>query len=135
MKTSFEKFMASSAVKSVEPTKIEMGEVKVELALDDVGALVTNYFQITDNAQGKAKGVLGSLREVLSVYDNALKQESYMLNSKSMIEKMANDFKAMGVTVKPSEWKEYRDLLVALKDIAAIKQQAQSIQKAIALLG
>ena len=127
--------MASSAVKSVEPTKIEMGEVKVELALDDVGALVTNYFQITDNAQGKAKGVLGSLREVLGVYDNALKQESYMLNSKSMIEKMANDFKAMGVTVKPSEWKEYRDLLVALKDIAAIKQQAQSIQKAIALLG
>lgn len=135
MKTSFEKFMASSAVKSVQPTKVEMGEVKVELALDDVGALVTNYFQITDNAQNKAKGVLSSLREVLSVYDNALKQESYMLNSKSMIEKMAADFKAMGVTVKPSEWKEYRDLLVALKDVNTIKQQAQSIQKAIALLG
>ena len=127
--------MASSAVKSVQPTKVEMGEVKVELALDDVGALVTSYFQITDNAQSKAKGVLSSLREVLSVYDNALKQESYMLNSKSMIEKMANDFKAMGVTVKPSEWKEYRDLLVALKDVSTIKQQAQSIQKAIALLG
>lgn len=135
MKTSYEKFMASSAVKSVQPTKVEMGEVKVELALDDVGALVTSYFQITDNAQSKAKGVLSSLREVLSVYDNALKQESYMLNSKSMIEKMANDFKAMGVTVKPSEWKEYRDLLVALKDVSTIKQQAQSIQKAIALLG
>jgi len=88
MKTSFEKFMASNAVKEVEPVKVEMGQVKVELALDDVGALVTNYFQITDNAQSKAKGVLGSLREVLSVYDNALKQESYMLNSKSMIEKM-----------------------------------------------
>jgi hypothetical protein len=135
MKNSFHKFMASNAVKEVEPVKVEMGQIKVELALDDVGALVTNYFQITDNAQSKAKGVLGSLREVLSVYDNALKQESYMLNSKSMIEKMANDFKAMGVTVKPSEWKEYRDLLVALKDIAAIKQQAQSIQKAISLLG
>jgi hypothetical protein len=135
MKTSFDKFMASNAVKENQPVKVEMGEIKVELALDDVGALVTNYFQITDNAQGKAKGVLGSLREVLSVYDNALKQESYMLNSKTMIEKMANDFKAMGVTVKPSEWKEYRDLLVALKDIAAIKQQAQSIQKAISLLG
>ena len=135
MKTSFEKFMASSAVKSVQPTKVEMGEIKVELALDDVGALVTSYFQITDNAQNKAKGVLSSLREVLSVYDNALKQESYMLNSKSMIEKMAADFKAMGVTVKPSEWKEYRDLLVALKDVSTIKQQAQSIQKAIALLG
>ena len=129
-KTSFHKFMdATSGV------KVELGEVKVELALDDVGALVTSYFQITDNAQSKAKGVLGSLREVLSVYDNALKQESYMLNSKSMIEKMANDFKAMGVTVKPSEWKEYRDLLVALKDVSTIKQQAQSIQKAIALLG
>lgn len=135
MKTSFEKFMASSAVKSVEPTKVEMGEMKVELAIDDVNELVTTYFQITDNAQSKAKAVLSALREVLGVYENALKQESYMLNSKTTLEKMANDFKAMGVTVKPSEWKEYRDLLVALKDINAIKQQASAIQKAIALLG
>lgn len=135
MKTSFEKFMASSAVKSVEPTKVEMGEVKVELGMDDVNQLVSTYFQITDNAQSKAKGVLSALREVLGVYENALKQESYMLNSKTTLEKMANDFKAMGVTVKPSEWKEYRDLLVALKDINAIKQQASAIQKAIALLG
>ena len=127
--------MASSAVKSVEPTKVEMGEVKVELAMDDVNELVSTYFQITDNAQSKAKGVLSALREVLGVYENALKQESYMLNSKTTLEKMANDFKAMGVTVKPSEWKEYRDLLVALKDINAIKQQASAIQKAIALLG
>jgi len=108
--------------------------IRVELGLDDVGALVTNYFQITDNAQSKAKGILSSLREVMAVYDNALKQESYLQNSKATIEKMANDFQAMGVTVKPSEWKEYRDLLLALKDISAVKQQAQSIQKAIALL-
>lgn len=134
MKTSFDKFMASNAVKSVEPTKIEMGEVKVELALDDVGALVTNYFQITDNAQGKAKGVLGSLREVLGVYENALKQESPMQKSKVMIEKMAADFKSMGVTVNPNDWEEYRILLRAINDISLMKAQAQSIQKAISLL-
>ena len=124
MKNSFHKFMASNA----------NNPIRVELGLDDVGALVTNYFQITDNAQSKAKGILSSLREVMAVYDNALKQESYLQNSKATIEKMANDFQAMGVTVKPSEWKEYRDLLLALKDISAVKQQAQSIQKAIALL-
>ena len=135
MKTSFEKFMASSAVQSVEPVKVEMSEVKVQLAMDDITELVSTYYQITDNAQSKAKGILSSLREVLSVYENALKQESFMQSSKVTLEKMANDFKAMGITVKPSEWKEYRDLLTALNDIKVIKQQSASIQKAISLLG
>ena len=135
MKTSFEKFMASSAVQSIEPVKVEMSEVKVQLAMDDITELVSTYYQITDNAQSKAKGILSSLREVLSVYENALKQESFMQSSKVTLEKMANDFKAMGITVKPSEWKEYRDLLTALNDIKVIKQQSASIQKAISLLG
>ena len=135
MKTSYEKFMASSAVQSIEPVKVEMSEVKVQLAMDDITELVSTYYQITDNAQSKAKGILSSLREVLSVYENALKQESFMQSSKVTLEKMANDFKAMGITVKPSEWKEYRDLLTALNDIKTIKQQSASIQKAISLLG
>lgn len=127
--------MASSAVQSIEPVKVEMSEVKVQLAMDDITELVSTYYQITDNAQSKAKGILSSLREVLSVYENALKQESFMQSSKVTLEKMANDFKAMGITVKPSEWKEYRDLLTALNDIKTIKQQSASIQKAISLLG
>ena len=127
--------MASSAVQSIEPVKVEMSEVKVQLAMDDITELVSTYYQITDNAQSKAKGILSSLREVLSVYENALKQESFMQSSKVTLEKMANDFKAMGITVKPSEWKEYRDLLTALNDIKVIKQQSASIQKAISLLG
>jgi hypothetical protein len=134
MKTSFEKFMASSAVQEVQPVKVEMGEIKVELALDDVNALVTRYFQYTDNAQGQSKGILGSLRQVLSVYENALKQESPMQKSKVMIEKMAADFKSMGVTVNPNDWEEYRILLRAINDISLMKAQAQSIQKAISLL-
>jgi hypothetical protein len=134
MKTSFEKFMASSAVQSIKPVKVEMGEIKVELALEDIDALVTRYFQITDNAQGQSKGILGSLRQVLSVYENALNQESPMQKSKVVIEKMAADFKAMGVTVNPNEWEEYRILLRALKDIDTMKAQAESIRKAISLL-
>jgi hypothetical protein len=134
MKTSFEKFMASSAVQSIQPVKVEMGEIKVELALEDIDALVTRYFQITDNAQGQSKGILGSLRQVLSVYENALNQESPMQKSKVVIEKMAADFKAMGVTVNPNEWEEYRILLRALKDIDTMKAQAESIRKAISLL-
>jgi hypothetical protein len=134
MKTSFEKFMASSAVQSIKPVKVEMGEIKVELALEDIDALVTRYFQITDNAQGQSKGILSSLRQVLSVYENALNQESPMQKSKVVIEKMAADFKAMGVTVNPNEWEEYRILLRALKDIDTMKAQAESIKKAISLL-
>jgi hypothetical protein len=134
MKTSFEKFMASSAVQSIKPVKVEMGEIKVELALEDIDALETRYFQITDNAQGQSKGILGSLRQVLSVYENALNQESPMQKSKVVIEKMAADFKAMGVTVNPNEWEEYRILLRALKDIDTMKAQAESIRKAISLL-
>jgi hypothetical protein len=134
MKTSFEKFMASSAVQSIKPVKVEMGEIKVELALEDIDALVTRYFQITDNAQGQSKGILSSLRQVLSVYENALNQESPMQKSKVVIEKMAADFKAMGVTVNPNEWEEYRILLRALKDIDTMKAQAESIRKAISLL-
>ncbi len=134
MKTSFEKFMASSAVQSIKPVKVEMGEIRVELALEDIDALVTRYFQITDNAQGQSKGILGSLRQVLSVYENALNQESPMQKSKVVIEKMAADFKAMGVTVNPNEWEEYRILLRALKDIDTMKAQAESIRKAISLL-
>ena len=111
-----------------------MGEIKVELALEDIDALVTRYFQITDNAQGQSKGILGSLRQVLSVYENALNQESPMQKSKVVIEKMAADFKAMGVTVNPNEWEEYRILLRALKDIDTMKAQAESIRKAISLL-
>jgi len=53
--------------------------IKVELALDDINELVTKYFQITDTAQSKAKGVLNSLREVLSVYENTIKQQSQLL--------------------------------------------------------
>ena len=126
--------MASSAVQSIKPVKVEMGEIKVELALEDIDALVTRYFQITDNAQGQSKGILGSLRQVLSVYENALNQESPMQKSKVVIEKMAADFKAMGVTVNPNEWEEYRILLRALKDIDTMKAQAESIRKAISLL-
>lgn len=113
---------------------MQLKGIKVELATDDIAELVSTYYQITDNAQSKAKGILSSLREVMAVYENALKQESFMLSAKVKLEKMANDFKELGVTVKPTEWKEYRDLLTALNDIKVIKQQSASIQKAISLL-
>ena len=41
MKTSFQKFMASEAVKSVEPTKVEMATMKIELgAKEDLIKLI-----------------------------------------------------------------------------------------------
>lgn len=70
MKTSFEKFMASSAVKSVElsDNKVELGEMKVELARD-MNALIkaADQFIFEDmKVQSKAISLLNEAQKVLA---------------------------------------------------------------------
>ena len=87
MKTSFEKFMASSAVKSVEPTKVEMGEVKGELAMDVNAIMSAADKLIFENAklESRAMSLLNDAHKVytsawpdakplLAEFENALKQ-------------------------------------------------------------
>jgi hypothetical protein len=93
---------------------------------------VKRYYQITDNANGKTKGVLNDLRQVLSLYDDALKLEGSMKKYKADFEKLADEYKKMGVpNVNPNQWQEYRDVLAAIQDLNQTKNIQSSISKAI----
>ena len=96
---------------------------------------VRKYFQVTDNANSKTKGVLNDLRQLLSLYDNALKFESAIKKYKSDFEKLADDFKKMGVpNANPNQWQEYRDVLTAIQDLNETKKMQSAISKAISSL-
>lgn len=121
MKTSFEKFMASSAVKSIEPTKVEMGEVKVNLSLmgdlnelkkviesnytaiqKDVNLLKTNVMSLNKNAD-KIRAIKGPL-EVNKGDLNEIRNEFTKL------------FKDLGTEFNPSVEKEIDSLYKMLDD-------------------
>jgi len=74
MKTSFEKFMASSAVKSVElsDNKVELGQVKIELAMDmDTLIKTADKFIFEDmKIQSKAIALLNEAQKLLASANN-----------------------------------------------------------------
>lgn len=85
MKTSFEKFMASSAVN--EPAKVEMSEVKVELAKDINAIMKEADSLIFENAKLQSKalyalhdahkvyvGTWPDPKPLMAEFENALKQ-------------------------------------------------------------
>ena len=96
---------------------------------------VERYFQITDTANSKRKGLLNDLRQVLSLYQDALNLESSMVKYKADFEKLADEYKKMGVSnINPNQWQEYRDVLTAIKDLSQTKQMQSAISKAISNL-
>ena len=118
MKTSFEKFMASSAVKSVEPTKVEMGEVKIELATyqDELAAIEKEY----RNGLGMMETYAIKLeQEENKVRDSISKYRDKIAQSKVAI---LNDLKKYGINELPNDWKRMFDKLDArVRDIKSIK--------------
>ena len=70
MKTSYEKFMASSAVKSVEPTKVEMGVIKVDLeTVDEIRKAADTYMFESAKIQSKAYSNIQEAFKILSSYN------------------------------------------------------------------
>lgn len=118
MKTSFEKFMASSAVKSVEPIKVEMGEVKIELATyqDELAAIEKEY----RNGLGMMETYAIKLeQEENKVRDSISKYRDKIAQSKVAI---LNDLKKYGINELPNDWKRMFDKLDArVRDIKSIK--------------
>jgi tetrahydromethanopterin S-methyltransferase subunit G len=107
MKTSYEKFMASSAV--AENTNVELGSVKVELAsINEIASRVQKAKSEIDNFNGevaklqaiartqsvKGAGIVTALEDILDMY-NAL----------------SADFKKLGID--PASYKEVK----AAKDL------------------
>ena len=118
MKTSFQKFMASEAVKSVEPTKVEMGEVKIELATyqDELAAIEKEY----RNGLGMMETYAIKLeQEENKVRDSISKYRDKIAQSKVAI---LNDLKKYGINELPNDWKRMFDKLDArVRDIKSIK--------------
>jgi septation ring formation regulator EzrA len=113
MKTSFEKFMASSAVQSVE-----LGEVKVELASyqDELAAIEKEY----RNGLGMMETYAIKLeQEENKVRESVAKYRDVIAKSKVNI---LNDLKKYGITELPADWKRMFDKLDArVRDIKSIK--------------
>lgn len=118
MKTSFEKFMASSAVKSVEPTKVEMGEVKIELATyqDELAAIEKEYrngLGMMETYAIKLEQEENKVRDLISKYRDKIAQSKVAI---------LNDLKKYGINELPNDWKRMFDKLDArVRDIKSIK--------------
>lgn len=111
MKTSFEKFMASSAVKSIEPTKVEMGAVKVELALTDdliksiqeVGVVNAKASILNDKNvallneyEAVEKKLYDAKSEIDKVMQSLIKADEF---SKNVLAKLESQLKGLGLTL------------------------------------
>lgn len=92
MKTSFEKFMASSAVKSVEPAKVEMSEVKVELALiNDIENKSKDVVQVTKDLNDKIAELKKFKADAKLFLQGKTQQSVELLTKLQEANKMAND--------------------------------------------
>jgi len=145
MKTSFEKFMASSAVKSVQPTKVEMGEVKVELALvDDIKRMVNalNAQQSIDNEViNKTVQILRPLQQLKKDGVDRVKTNESVIDSSLVKIKLANDLllkasqmsKALGVDLKTIQGYDEVVKLVAVleKNIQRHKEYTNELKQVI----
>lgn len=116
MKTSFEKFMASSAVQEV--SNVELGEVKVDLASyqDELAAIEKEY----RNGLGMMETYAIKLeQEENKVRESVAKYRDVIAKSKVGI---LNDLKKYGITELPADWKRMFDKLDArVRDIKSIK--------------
>jgi hypothetical protein len=113
MKTSFEKFMASSAV-----NQVELGEHKVELASyqDELAGIEKEYrngLGMMETYAIKLEQEENKVRESVAQYRDVI--------AKSKVN-ILNDLKKYGITELPADWKRMFDKLDArVRDIKSIK--------------
>ena len=143
MKTSFEKFMASSAVQEV--SNVELSEVKVELALvDDIKRMVNalNAQQSIDNEViNKTVQILRPLQQLKKDGVNRVKTNESVIDSSLVKIKLANDLllkasqmsKALGVDLKTIQGYDEVVKLVAVleKNIQRHKEYTNELKQVI----
>ena len=103
--------MASSAVKSIEPTKVEMGAVKVELALTDdliksiqeVGVVNAKASILNDKNvallneyEAVEKKLYDAKSEIDKVMQSLIKADEF---SKNVLAKLESQLKGLGLTL------------------------------------
>ena len=143
MKTSFEKFMASSAV--TEVTKVEMGAVKVDLALvDDIQRMVNalnSQKSIDDRVINDTVKILRPLQQLKRDGVNRVKTNESVIDSSLVKIKLANDLllkasqmsKALGVDLKSIQgYDEVVKLVTVLeKNIQRHKEYTSELKQVI----
>ena len=143
MKTSFDKFMASSAVQEV--SKVEMGAVKVDLALvDDIKIMVnalSSQKSIDDEVINKTVQILRPLQQLKRDGLDRVKTNESVINSSLVKIKLANDLllkasqmsKALGVDLKSIQGYDEVVKLVAVleKNIQRHKEYTNELKQVI----
>jgi len=143
MKTSFEKFMASSAVQEV--SNVELGAVKVDLALvDDIKIMVnalSSQKSIDDDVINKTVQILRPLQQLKKDGVDRVKTNESVINSSLVKIKLANDLllkasqmsKALGVDLKSIQgYDEVVKLIAVLeKNIQRHKEYTNELKQVI----
>jgi hypothetical protein len=143
MKTSFEKFMASSAVQEV--SNVELASMKVDLALvDDIKRMVNalNAQQSIDNEViNKTVQILRPLQQLKKDGVNRVKTNESVIDSSLVKIKLANDLllkasqmsKALGVDLKTIQGYDEVVKLVAVleKNIQRHKEYTNELKQVI----
>ena len=143
MKTSFHKFMASNAVQEV--SKVELGAVKVDLALvDDIKIMVNalnSQKSIDDDVINKTVKILRPLQQLKKDGLDRFKTNDSVINSSITKIKLANDLlvkasqmsKALGVDLKSVEgYDEVSKLIVVLeKNILRYREYQNELKQVI----
>ena len=143
MKTSYEKFMASSAVQEV--SNVELGAVKVDLALvDDIKIMVnalSSQKSIDDDVINKTVQILRPLQQLKKDGVDRVKTNESVINSSLVKIKLANDLllkasqmsKALGVDLKSIQgYDEVVKLIAVLeKNIQRHKEYTNELKQVI----
>ena len=143
MKTSFEKFMASSAVQEV--SKVEMSTVKVDLALvDDIQRMVNalnSQKSIDDKVINDTVKILRPLQQLKRDGVNQVKTNDSVVNSSIDKIKLAKDLllkasqmsKALGVDLKSIQGYDEVVKLVSIleKNIQRHKEYTSELKQVI----
>jgi uncharacterized coiled-coil DUF342 family protein len=128
MKTSFEKFMASSAV--TEVTKVEMGEVKVELA----AIALTDIQNKLDESYKLREDYNTSIDKMQSIATQGIKAMATLYKNLIVIDKQVNDLskqlKEMGI--EPTSLQAVNDIIkqknTLLPTLTLVKQGLDSVE-------
>ena len=115
MKTSFEKFMASSAVNEV--SKVEMSEIKVELAKDINTIMKDADSLIFENAKLEGKAI-SLLNQAHKIYTSAWPDSKPLL---AEFENALKQMQTLGVTPPPAFVNSYATYKKEIANLAKLK--------------
>lgn len=123
MKTSFEKFMASSAIREV--SNVELGAVKVELGIVDDFEMDADALEVGVKREigdfMKAKQVLESVKTNLDI------REKFIANAMKVYAEIEKQAKFMGIDVPPKAIASLKKVNIAKKVVESLRNDIKAL--------